>query len=515
MRRLALGLGLAIAASLALPAAGSAALPPIKHVFVIVLENENADSSFGANTKAPYLARGLPAEGQFVPNYYAVTHLSLGNYVALVSGQGSNPQTQADCNAYTDFEPGVIGADGQALGQGCVYPAAVQTVAGQLSAKGLSWKGYMEDMGNTPGQSATCRHPAIGAQDTTQTAKKGDQYAARHNPFVYFHSIIDHPVCAQNDVPLDRLPGDLQSASTTANYVFITPNLCHDGHDEPCVDGQPGGLVSADAFLKTWVPQIQASPAYREGGLIAVIFDEAESGPGAGADSSACCGEPSFPNTPSNGGPTMGPGGGRTGAVLLSPFVKPGTTNQTPYNHFSLLRSVEDIFDIDHLGYADQTALKAFGDEVFNAGPPALSGLTVNPATRRVGLARTVSYTLSQPAQVAFRIDRALAGRRSRGKCRKPARRNRRGRRCTRYRRLSGGFEQAGVTGGNSVAFSGRLNGKRVPAGRYRLVAVASGFAGNSARATRSLRVTKPKKKRAKKHRSKRRARSQAIHLAG
>jgi hypothetical protein len=493
MRRVLVGIGLAAAVALALPAMGSAALPPVKHVFVVMLENENAAMTFGANSKAPYLAHGLPAQGQFAPNFYAVTHLSLGNYIALVSGQGSNPVTQADCQFYTDFTPGTLGPDGQALGQGCVYPEAVKTVADQLSAKGLTWKGYMEDMGNTPGRPVTCRHPAIGSQDDTQQAKPGQQYAARHNPFVYFHSVIDHPSCNQNDVPLDRLPADLGSASTTASYVFITPNLCNDGHDEPCVDGQPGGLVSADAFLRKWIPQLQASPAYREGGLIVVTFDEAEAGPGGGADSSSCCAQPQFPNTPNNGGPTPGSGGGRVGAVLLSPFVKPGTTNQTPYNHFSFLRSVEDLFEVDHLGYAAQTGLKPFGSDVFNAGPPVLSRLALKGAT--------ISYALSQPARVAFRMDSALAGRRSRGKCRKPTRRNRRGRRCTRYKRLRGGFERNAVLGANSLRFNGRLSGRRLKAGRYRLVAVASGFAGDSRRATRAFRVKAAKKKRPRRKR--------------
>jgi phosphatidylinositol-3-phosphatase len=507
MRRLTLGLALAAALALALPAASSAALPPIKHVFVIVLENENADATFGANSKAPYLARTLPTQGQFVPNYYGVTHLSLGNYVAMVSGQGSNPQTQADCNVYSEFAPGLVGADQQAMGQGCVYPPQVRTIADQLDQEGKTWKGYMEDM-KTP-----CRHPAIGSQDTTQQAKPGDQYAARHNPFVYFHSIIDHPRCAQNDVPLERMPADLRSAATTANYVFITPNLCHDGHDEPCVDHQPGGLVSADAFLKTWIPQIQASAGYREGGLIVVTFDEAESGPGGGADSSACCNQPQFPNTPNNGGPTAGPGGGRTGAVLLSPFIKPGTTNQTAYNHFSLLRSVEDMFGLLHLGYADQNGLQPFGADVFNAGPPALSRLAVKPAKRR-SPKRTVSYSVSQPAQVSFSIDRGVLGRRSRGRCRKPTRRNRRARTCRRYKRVRGSFAQSAITGSNSLGFGGRLNGRRLKAGHYRLIAVADGFAGRSNRATRYFRVTAAKKKK-RRHHTRRRARTRAIHLAG
>jgi len=251
--------------------------------------------------------------GALVPNYYGVTHLSLGNYIALVSGQGSNPATQLDCQVYTNIRPGTVGAGGQAIGTGCVYPERIKTVADQLQAAGLSWRGYMEDMGNDPASPATCRHPPLGTADTTQQARRGDQYAARHNPFVYFHSLLDSGACARDDVPLDRLPADLTTAARTPSLSFITPNLCDDGHDVPCISGQPGGLVSADAFLRTWVPRIMSSAAYRHGGLIAVLFDESD-----GRDASACCGEPKFPNTVTNGGPHPGLGGGRTGAVLLS-----------------------------------------------------------------------------------------------------------------------------------------------------------------------------------------------------
>ena len=89
MRRGALILAVAcLFAGAAAPA--RAALPPVKHVFVIVLENENADTSFGADSQAPYLAKTLTAQGQFMPNYYGITHESLGNYVGMISGQGSN-----------------------------------------------------------------------------------------------------------------------------------------------------------------------------------------------------------------------------------------------------------------------------------------------------------------------------------------------------------------------------------------------------------------------------------------
>jgi hypothetical protein len=339
--------------------AADAALPPVKHLFIVWLENKNYDATFGQDSKAPYLAHDLTQQGAMLTQYYATGHLSLDNYITVVSGQPPNPVTQADCEIYQEFQPGVLDPEGVALGQGCVYPPTVKTIADQLEDKGLRWKGYMDDM-KTP-----CRHPALNAQDDTQSAEVGDQYATRHNPFMYFHSIIDRSTCADNDVPLDRLPNDLKKVATTANYNFITPDLCNDGHDEPCVDDQPGGLVSANAFLKEWVPRITSSPAFKKDGMLVISFDEAEGNPDGSGDASSCCDEPIGPNTPNNGGPVPGSGGGRVGAVVLSRFIRGGTVSAVPYNHYSMLRTSEDIFGLPHLAYAGRPGLAAFGDDVF------------------------------------------------------------------------------------------------------------------------------------------------------
>jgi hypothetical protein len=248
------------------------------------------------------------------------------------------------------------------MGTGCVYPAAAKTIADQLEAKGLSWKGYMQDMGADPTrESATCGHPALNSQDKTQTATAKDQYASRHDPFVYFHSIIDDQKrCDAHVVNLDVLTGDLASAATTPSFSFITPDLCSDGHDASCADGGPGGQKAVDLFLRQWVPRITGSPAFADGGLLVITWDESE-GPQTSSD--ACCNEPTGFNTPAPG--INGPGGGRVGAVVLSPFTKPGSVNDTPYNHYSLLRSIENVFGLTHLGYANQSGLKAFGNDVY------------------------------------------------------------------------------------------------------------------------------------------------------
>jgi hypothetical protein len=347
------------------------ALPPIRHVFVLLLENQSYAVTFGRQSAMPYLARTLPAQGALLTRYYAIGHASLGNYVALVSGQAPNEATQLNCPTFADFKASAAGLDahGQLPGTGCVYPPMVKTLPDQLEAAGLSWKAYMEDMGKDPArESAACAHVPLGALETSQLATVSDQYAARHDPFVYFHSIIDDQArCDAHVVNLERLPQDLRSVATTANYIFITPNLCNDGHDAECVDGRRGGLAAIEVFLRTWVPLIERSAAFQADGVLIVTFDESD---GAGPEgSSACCAEKPLPGAKFRPG-FGGPGGGRIGAVVLSRFVKPGTVSAVPYNHYSLLRTVEAMFSLPPLGYAAEPDLGRFGADVFSAAAP-------------------------------------------------------------------------------------------------------------------------------------------------
>ncbi len=335
-------------------AGGGHSLPPVGHVFVVNLENKGYDKTWGPGSAAPYLSRTLRAQGTLLTQYYGTAHNSLPNYIAQISGQGPNPQTQADCQVYSPFVGAGTVTPGQYVGDGCVYPADVPTLPGQLTTAGRTWRGYMEDMGSS------CRHPQLGAVDNTQRARVGDQYAARHNPFVYFRSITDSPTCAQNDVDLSQLRTDLTATATTRNLSYITPNLCRDGHDTPCVDGQPGGLISADAWLREWVPVITSSPAFGKDGMLVITFDESD---GPQSDATACCGETPGPNSPLPG--ITGLGGGRVGALVLSRYTRPGGYSTTPYNHYSLLASIEDLFALPHLGYAATPGLARFGRDIY------------------------------------------------------------------------------------------------------------------------------------------------------
>ena len=403
-----------------------AALPvgDIKHILVIDLENENYAATFSPSSEATYLNGTLLKEGELISNYYGTGHHSLDNYIAQISGQAPTTATQNDCigtvkNAlfgYVSVTPGTVDKHpainpGQVDGNGCVYPASTPTIASQLDAKYppnpvthvAQWREYAEDMGNSPARDGgvvdasggtDCAHPRVGAADGAELATASDQYATRHNGFVYFHSVIDKTAeCAANVVPLGSLSGgvpsasghlmkDLSSLTTTPRFGFVTPNLCNDGHDGACAglnsDGSSaGGLVGADAWLAHWMPAILSSMAYRSGSLLVVLtFDESET------SSASCCHETSGPNVSAPGmagavKDSVAPGGGQVGAVLFNPlYVTAGAVDATgAYNHYSALRSYEDLLGLTtggadrwgHLGFAAATGLAPFGTDVFHA----------------------------------------------------------------------------------------------------------------------------------------------------
>jgi hypothetical protein len=438
----------------------------IKHVFVIMLENHGYSDTFGSSTQDPYIQKTLVPQGALLSEYFGTGHVSLDNYISLISGQAPTPDTINDCvpgglkalfsgthQQFLDVNQTGTTDDGQVIASGgCVYPAAVKTLPDQMVAAGLTWKGYMEDMGNDPAREpvGSCGHPtaaAAGAStvvsdpSTSEEAPsaavpQGDGYATRHNPFAYFHSldatcnVVTLPtyiaatttspaVTATTPATNSQLATDLSSYATTPNLVFITPNLCNDGHDgngtgtEKCANGQPGGLASADAFLQYWIPIIQASAAYQQDGMILVTFDEGESTTAFTYNSSnlitsmtvnypgqICCNQQPGPNlsssrpatysvtlpqayasafglpasavAPTGVNLTFGMsnyGGDKVGAIVLSPFAKAGSISTTQYNHYSMLRSLEQIFGVSsYLGYANDANLLRIGDDsaIFN-----------------------------------------------------------------------------------------------------------------------------------------------------
>ena len=301
----------------------------IKHVWLIILENKSYDASFTGSNNNTYLWKTLPSQGVLLKNYYGTGHDSLDNYLSMVSGQAPVTDTQSDC-PYYDALSGSIDYSGNldsntnfgqfasaagpnaAIGtNGCVYPASVPTLFNQLNAAGVSWKGYAQDLGNTDASGPThdagtqyCGAPyaspgatASTAQPNPGSANATDQYVPKHFPFPWFQSILQSGDCNSAHIanvfdPTDGLYHDLQKESTTPAFSWITPNNCSDAHDAVCHGNNlsggfsnpttpnapvnyTGGLYAADLFLEHIIPEIEASPAYKDGGLIDVTFDEA------------------------------------------------------------------------------------------------------------------------------------------------------------------------------------------------------------------------------------------------
>lgn len=124
------------------------------------------------------------------------------------------------------------------------------------------------------------------------------------------------------------------------------------------MNGEPGGLVSVDKFLRTWVPRITSSPAFRKDGILIITIDESDT-----TDATGCCGEKSLPDGPKPG--RHGRGGDRIGALVLSRFVKSGPVSDQPRHHYSTLRSVEQWFGLPYPGYAQSESVPVFGPDVF------------------------------------------------------------------------------------------------------------------------------------------------------
>ena len=203
----------------------------IEHIFIIMDENKAASSIIG-NSQAPYINNLITKYG-IATNYSAITHPSLPNYLAITSGSTDGITT--DCN------PPLAG---------CVVN--VNNIATQVQASGRSWKEYAQSM------PSACYIQNSGS------------YATKHNPFIYYQSIIGNAnLCDADVVPYAQLKSDLKSVSSTPNFAFITPNLCDDMHN--C------SIATGDTWLANNVPMILNSPAFRaQPSLLIITWDEGD-----------------------------------------------------------------------------------------------------------------------------------------------------------------------------------------------------------------------------------------------
>jgi hypothetical protein len=197
------------------------------------------------------------------------------------------------------------------------------TLADQLTGTGRTWKAYVE--GATAGLSAG-DNPCLRPPEQQP-----------RNPFLRFASITGAAECGSSVAELDRIAPDAADTDSAPAFSYILPGPAHDGST---------ALADADVWLQATLPAILDSKAYNDGGLVVVTFDA-----GAPTDVEA--------------------GGGRVGALLLSPYVTAGATIGAPHDPFSLLASIERLFGLDPLGYAKDTTLQPFGAKVYGAWSPA------------------------------------------------------------------------------------------------------------------------------------------------
>ena len=303
----------------------------IKHVFIITLSSPGYEATFGESSQMPYLSGTLRPQGELLSDYSLLDAGPMPNYIAAVSGQPPNPLTRAGCPAYRQFPANAKpDASGRVAGRGCIYPAEATTIADQLSIASFSWHAYVGAMADQFGP-GNCVHP-----DTNEVRKpETGGYQVQRNPFIYFRSLLDLGDCALNDVPFEQLAKDTKKTRTTPNYSLISPDLCDAGVPGQCPAGEPDGPAAADAFLARWVPKITATPAFRKDGLLVITS----------FDSSA---------------PADNPDPKRVGALLLSPYVSTNTTSAAKLGPYSLLRTTEDLFGLQHLAVAQARSTRSF-----------------------------------------------------------------------------------------------------------------------------------------------------------
>jgi phosphatidylinositol-3-phosphatase len=261
----------------------SANIPAFSHVFIIMMENEPIDLILG-NPKAPYI-NSLAQQYTVAANYYGITHPSLPNYIATISGDTQGISSNCD-NCFID----------------------APNIADQLESAGKTWKAYMEDMPS----------PCFVGDS------KDKLYRQKHNPFIYFDNIRTNPARCKNIVPFTQFAADI-AANSLPDFVWITPNMCNNMHD--C------SLSTADTWLQTWVSQILAAPAWQQNGALFLTYDESNP-----SDNSSCC---------------VYAVGGHILTMVISPLAKPAYQSQIAYDHYSLLRTIEQSWGMPLLGKAN------------------------------------------------------------------------------------------------------------------------------------------------------------------
>jgi hypothetical protein len=300
--------GLAALTQVSAAGGGADRVPRFGHVFVII--GENTDYQHLTATNAPYLMTAIRPSSAWFTNYYAATHWSQANYVALTSGQFT-PCEQKD------------------LGYACRDD--VDNLFHQLDGAGRSWKVWLE------AGTAKCDTGSGGSCTSNDPCPLTGFYTTGNPPIDF--TDIPYDECLANDVPAGTAADGMATfnsglaSGNVGDFNFVIPNGCDDG--EAQCKPLNNRYLQFDEFLAREVPLIESSPAFGDDGVIVVTYDEDQRMGGLAAK---------------NG---LG-SGGHIACALISPLVRPGEYADRTYS-YSVLRTIQDGFGLQpYLGAAAQ-----------------------------------------------------------------------------------------------------------------------------------------------------------------
>jgi phospholipase C len=306
-------LAVVVAATTATASAPRSDLKNFQHVWVVMMENTSATSLIGNTTNAPFVNE-LAQQYGYARQYYGVAHPSQPNYVAITSGSTNGVTTDNDVTL------------------------DVPNIVDQLESHGMTWRDYQQSLSLCNGNKLA---HACGNQ----------LYERKHNPFVSYLDVQSSPARMANVVDLSQLQSDLRSGHAP-DYSFIAPDQCNDMHgrastaSDPCDFSNEQSIIQlGDAFLSRLVNEITSSPAWNGNSAIFVVWDESDftgSGPSGFGDTSGCC--------------DANPGGGHVLGIVISHSDHAARVSDVPYNHYSVLSTLEGGWNLGCLAFTCDTA---------------------------------------------------------------------------------------------------------------------------------------------------------------
>jgi phosphatidylinositol-3-phosphatase len=337
-----------------------------KHVILVMMENHGTDTLVGNKADAPFFNELIAQKGvTLATQYYGVTHPSLPNYLALVSGDYWG--ILDDCRAGADVtckpeeftpdaaDPSMKGQlltdDQMKRAETTPHLCAGQTIVDQLEASGKSWKIYMQGMA---ADRKLDEYAPLGA-DGKPIAKL---YAQKHNPFVYFASFHDDLKHLNRLLPYADFTKDLGNDGLP-NFAWISPDQCHDMHgiseESAAAIKQPecaypkSGLDHSviklgDDYLRDLVTAIKSASVWKDDTAVLIVWDEDDYMGASGTKGSPI----------GRNGVVLG--GSRAPVVVVSSADRPARTIDAPFNHYNLLATLEAAYGLPCLGHACEVA---------------------------------------------------------------------------------------------------------------------------------------------------------------